>query len=88
MSIILIDRRVHITAETLQHLNGAYQVEEGNGGSRDALLDGRNTFLVIDPRKPDGVSKRPKLVGGLQRLFQMCGYVLYLWSFQNSKIIF
>uniref|UniRef100_A0A8D3AUB9 Adenylate cyclase type 4 n=1 Tax=Scophthalmus maximus TaxID=52904 RepID=A0A8D3AUB9_SCOMX len=53
--------RVHITAETLQHLNGAYQVEEGNGGSRDALLDGRNTFLVIDPRKPDGVSKRPKL---------------------------
>uniref|UniRef100_A0A8D3C783 adenylate cyclase n=1 Tax=Scophthalmus maximus TaxID=52904 RepID=A0A8D3C783_SCOMX len=70
--------RVHITAETLQHLNGAYQVEEGNGGSRDALLDGRNTFLVIDPRKPDGVSKRPKLVGGLQRLFQMCGYVLYL----------
>uniref|UniRef100_A0A8D3AUG0 adenylate cyclase n=1 Tax=Scophthalmus maximus TaxID=52904 RepID=A0A8D3AUG0_SCOMX len=66
--------RVHITAETLQHLNGAYQVEEGNGGSRDALLDGRNTFLVIDPRKPDGVSKRPKLVGGLQRLFQMCDY--------------
>ncbi|XP_069374778.1 adenylate cyclase type 4-like [Paralichthys olivaceus] len=52
--------RVHITEETLQHLNGAYQVEVGNGASRDPLLDGRKTFLVIDPRKPDVYSRRPK----------------------------
>ncbi|XP_040887370.1 adenylate cyclase type 2-like [Toxotes jaculatrix] len=53
--------RVHITEETLQHLNGAYQVEDGDGGSRDPLLKGRKTYLVIDPRKPDSISRRPKL---------------------------
>ncbi|KAM9335518.1 adenylate cyclase type 4 [Symphorus nematophorus] len=53
--------RVHITEETLQHLNGAYQVEKGNGGTRDPLLTGRKTYLVIDPHKPDGVSRRPTL---------------------------
>uniref|UniRef100_A0AAR2JDF2 adenylate cyclase n=1 Tax=Pygocentrus nattereri TaxID=42514 RepID=A0AAR2JDF2_PYGNA len=41
--------RVHITEETLGHLGGAYQVEEGNGASRDSALQGRRTFLVIDP---------------------------------------
>nr|XP_046236260.1 adenylate cyclase type 2-like [Scatophagus argus]XP_046236261.1 adenylate cyclase type 2-like [Scatophagus argus]XP_046236262.1 adenylate cyclase type 2-like [Scatophagus argus]XP_046236263.1 adenylate cyclase type 2-like [Scatophagus argus] len=53
--------RVHITEETLQHLNGVYHVEEGNGGSRDPLLTGRKTYLVIDPRNPDSISRRPKL---------------------------
>lgn len=53
--------RVHITEETLQHLNGTYQVEEGNGGTRDLLLTGRKTYLVIDPFKPDSVSRRSKL---------------------------
>uniref|UniRef100_A0A674MF26 adenylate cyclase n=1 Tax=Takifugu rubripes TaxID=31033 RepID=A0A674MF26_TAKRU len=53
--------RVHITEETLQHLNGAYQVEESDGGSRDSLLNGRKTYLVIDPHKPD-ISRRPKVV--------------------------
>uniref|UniRef100_A0A671W129 adenylate cyclase n=1 Tax=Sparus aurata TaxID=8175 RepID=A0A671W129_SPAAU len=52
--------RVHITEETLQHLNGAYQVEEGDGGSRDPLLTGRKTFLVIDPHKPNSISRRPQ----------------------------
>uniref|UniRef100_A0A8C4DBA4 adenylate cyclase n=1 Tax=Dicentrarchus labrax TaxID=13489 RepID=A0A8C4DBA4_DICLA len=55
--------RVHITEETLQHLNGAYQVEEGNGGTRDPLLTGRKTYLVIDPHKPNSISRRPKVVG-------------------------
>ncbi|XP_069564084.1 adenylate cyclase type 2-like [Brachyistius frenatus] len=57
--------RVHITEETLQHLNGAYQVEEGDGGSRDPLLKGRKTYLVIDPHKPDSISRRPKLGSSL-----------------------
>ncbi|XP_028261578.1 adenylate cyclase type 4 [Parambassis ranga] len=52
--------RVHITEETLQHLDAAYQVEDGDGGSRDSLLKGRKTYLVIDPRKPDRISRRPK----------------------------
>ncbi|KAK0143680.1 Adenylate cyclase type 2 [Merluccius polli] len=43
--------RVHITEETLMHLNGTYQVEDADGGSRDALLQGRKTYLVIDPNK-------------------------------------
>ncbi|KAK5848238.1 hypothetical protein PBY51_005870 [Eleginops maclovinus] len=42
--------RVHITEETLQHLDGAYEVEEGDGGNRDPLLKGRKTYLVIDPK--------------------------------------
>ncbi|XP_051757174.1 adenylate cyclase type 4-like [Ctenopharyngodon idella] len=41
--------RVHITEETLGHLGGKYQVEDGDGGSRDSSLKGRRTFLVIDP---------------------------------------
>ncbi|XP_043100751.1 adenylate cyclase type 4-like [Puntigrus tetrazona] len=43
--------RVHITEETFAHLGGKYQVEEGNGGSRDSSLKGRKTYLVIDPNK-------------------------------------
>lgn len=61
-TIIIMNRRVHITEETLQHLNGAYQVEEGNGGSRDPLLKGRKTYLVIDPHKPQSISRRLKSV--------------------------
>ncbi|XP_016354552.1 adenylate cyclase type 4-like [Sinocyclocheilus anshuiensis] len=41
--------RVHITEDTLAHLDGKYQVEEGNGGSRNSTLKGKRTFLVIDP---------------------------------------
>ncbi|XP_036968119.1 adenylate cyclase type 4-like isoform X1 [Acanthopagrus latus] len=57
--------RVHITEETLQHLNGAYQVEEGNGGSRDPLLTGRKTYLVIDPHEPNSISRRSQLANNL-----------------------
>ncbi|KAJ7994913.1 hypothetical protein DPEC_G00254440 [Dallia pectoralis] len=47
--------RVHITEATLKHLSKAYEVEEGNGGSRDAYLKELNiqTYLVIDPRSKD-----------------------------------
>ncbi|CAB1339220.1 unnamed protein product [Coregonus sp. 'balchen'] len=47
--------RVHITEATLNHLNKAYEVEEGNGGLRDAYLKELNiqTYLVIDPRSKD-----------------------------------
>ncbi|XP_016117512.1 adenylate cyclase type 2-like [Sinocyclocheilus grahami] len=41
--------RVHITEETFAHLDGKYQVEDGNGGNRDSTLKERRTFLVIDP---------------------------------------
>uniref|UniRef100_A0A8C3ACL4 adenylate cyclase n=1 Tax=Cyclopterus lumpus TaxID=8103 RepID=A0A8C3ACL4_CYCLU len=60
--------RVHITEETMQHLNGAYEVENTDGGSRDALLKDRKTYLVIDPHQPDRSIRRPKVV----RLIQSC----------------
>ncbi|KAF7229888.1 adenylate cyclase type 2 isoform X1 [Nothobranchius furzeri] len=63
--------RVHITEETLQHLNRKYKVEEGNGESRNPHLKGRKTYLVIDPDKANSVSKRPNgaqiLAPGLSR---------------------
>uniref|UniRef100_A0A8C4SJA5 Adenylate cyclase type 2 n=1 Tax=Erpetoichthys calabaricus TaxID=27687 RepID=A0A8C4SJA5_ERPCA len=44
--------RVHITSVTLEHLNGAYKVEEGHGHIRDPYLKehGVKTFLVINPK--------------------------------------
>uniref|UniRef100_A0A7N6C1E7 Adenylate cyclase type 7 n=1 Tax=Anabas testudineus TaxID=64144 RepID=A0A7N6C1E7_ANATE len=47
--------RVHITEATLKHLNKAYEVEEGNGHTRDPYLKELNirTYLVIDPRVSD-----------------------------------
>ncbi|XP_062372905.1 adenylate cyclase type 4-like [Sardina pilchardus] len=52
--------RVHITEETKRHLKGAYQVEEGNGETRDSYLQGRRTFLVIDPHIEDSTAKKPE----------------------------
>ncbi|CAJ1085887.1 adenylate cyclase type 2-like [Xyrichtys novacula] len=60
-----LPERVHITEETLQHLDGAFQVEDGDGGSRDPLLKGRKTFLVIDPHKQYSISRKPKAVTNL-----------------------
>ncbi|XP_043074188.1 adenylate cyclase type 2b isoform X3 [Puntigrus tetrazona] len=44
--------RVHISSVTLEHLKGAYQVESGNGQSRDSYLKehGIITYLVINPK--------------------------------------
>ncbi|XP_067854007.1 adenylate cyclase type 7 isoform X2 [Heptranchias perlo] len=44
--------RVHITDATLNHLNKAYDVEDGNGHQRNAYLRELKlkTYLVIDPR--------------------------------------
>ncbi|XP_024900361.1 adenylate cyclase type 7 [Pteropus alecto] len=44
--------RVHITEATLNHLDKAYEVEDGHGQQRDSYLKEMNirTYLVIDPR--------------------------------------
>lgn len=44
--------RVHITEATLNHLDHAYEVEDGHGQQRDSYLKemGIRTYLVIDPR--------------------------------------
>lgn len=46
----------------MQHLNGAYEVEVGDGGSRDLLLKGRKTYLVIDAHRPQSFNRRTHLV--------------------------
>ncbi|XP_029310663.1 adenylate cyclase type 4 [Cottoperca gobio] len=79
--------RVHISEETMQHLNGAYEVEIGDGGSRDPLLKGRTTYLVIDPRKLDSISRRPKsanlLASGENRQRASMRMSQYLQSWRN-----
>uniref|UniRef100_A0A3B4YFJ4 Adenylate cyclase type 2 n=1 Tax=Seriola lalandi dorsalis TaxID=1841481 RepID=A0A3B4YFJ4_SERLL len=44
--------RVHITSVTLEHLNGVYKVEDGDGQERDLYLKehGVITYLVINPK--------------------------------------
>ncbi|OWF39366.1 Ca(2+)/calmodulin-responsive adenylate cyclase-like [Mizuhopecten yessoensis] len=50
-----IPGRVHLTRETLNHLDDSYEVEPGNGGDRDPFLreHGVQTFLIKDvhPRR-------------------------------------
>uniref|UniRef100_A0A8C5ECF2 Adenylate cyclase type 2 n=1 Tax=Gouania willdenowi TaxID=441366 RepID=A0A8C5ECF2_GOUWI len=45
--------RVHITSVTLEHLNGSYKVEDGEGQERDPYLKehGVLTYLVINPKR-------------------------------------
>lgn len=52
MHCLSIARRVHITSVTLEHLNGAYKVEDGDGQERDPYLKehGVITYLVINPK--------------------------------------
>uniref|UniRef100_A0A8C6SBF4 Adenylate cyclase type 2 n=1 Tax=Neogobius melanostomus TaxID=47308 RepID=A0A8C6SBF4_9GOBI len=64
--------RVHISSMTLEHLNGSYKVEPGNGQSRDSYLKehGVVTYLVINPKRHSpllGVRSRPSLDGGKMR---------------------
>ena len=43
--------RVHITAATLAQLDGKFQVEPGNGHTRDQLLSDQkvDTYLIVPP---------------------------------------
>ncbi|XP_061619154.1 adenylate cyclase type 4-like isoform X2 [Phyllopteryx taeniolatus] len=81
--------RVHITEETLRHLNGAYQVEDGDGGSRDPLLRGRRTYLVLDPNNSDSPLKRSQtanLLGTVEnRQRASMRMSQYLQSWQNIR---
>ena len=49
--IVPLNRRIHITEETLHFLEGDYEVEEGKGGERNTYLKDHNikTFLIIPP---------------------------------------
>ena len=47
----LLNRRIHITEETMKCLNGDYEVEAGNGAERNQYLKEHNilTYLVVPP---------------------------------------
>ena len=51
-TVLLPGRRVHITSVTLEHLKGAYLVEDGEGQERDPYLKEHRviTHLVINPK--------------------------------------
>ncbi|KAG1697727.1 Adenylate cyclase type 5 [Nymphon striatum] len=57
---VLPVRRIHITKETLNCLNGDYKVEDGHGGERNAYLGSHNisTYLII-PDEAKRYSKQP-----------------------------
>ncbi|XP_057397355.1 adenylate cyclase type 2 isoform X3 [Balaenoptera acutorostrata] len=66
--------RVHISSVTLEHLNGAYKVEEGDGDIRDPYLKQHlvKTYFVINPkgerRSPQHLFRpRPTLDGAKMR---------------------
>ncbi|KAF7653561.1 hypothetical protein LDENG_00081390 [Lucifuga dentata] len=79
--------RVHITEETLQHLNGAYQAEDSNGGSRNPLLTGRKTYLVVDPQNKESLTQKHKpantLESGENRQRASIRVSVYLQSWQT-----
>nr|XP_021323759.1 adenylate cyclase type 2 isoform X3 [Danio rerio] len=79
--------RVHISSVTLEHLNGAYKVEQGNGQSRDSYLKehGIVTYLVINPkaekRSPLLLSAiRPTMYGAKMRASVRMTQYLESWG--------
>ncbi len=45
-----LSRRVHVSQSTYEQLGDAFDVEPGNGGSRDAYLEERNikTYFIAE----------------------------------------
>uniref|UniRef100_A0A9J7Y2C8 Adenylate cyclase type 2 n=2 Tax=Cyprinus carpio TaxID=7962 RepID=A0A9J7Y2C8_CYPCA len=79
--------RVHISSVTLEHLKGAYQVEPGNGQSRDSYLKehGIITYLVINPKAekwspPQPTRLRPTLDGAKMRASVRMTQYLESWG--------
>uniref|UniRef100_A0A673I7Q1 adenylate cyclase n=1 Tax=Sinocyclocheilus rhinocerous TaxID=307959 RepID=A0A673I7Q1_9TELE len=79
--------RVHISSVTLEHLKGAYQVEPGNGQSRDSYLKehGIITYLIINPKAekrspPLPARLRPTLDGAKMRASVRMPQYLESWG--------
>ncbi|XP_028163982.1 adenylyl cyclase 78C-like [Ostrinia furnacalis] len=64
--------RVHISSATLECLNGAFEVEPGDGGSRDPYLKEHDftTFLIKSSEQPRRTRNRSK--AGSQQSQQLC----------------
>lgn len=50
--VFIVYSRVHITKQTLDFLGGKFEVEEGNGGSRDSYLADHKveSYLIVPPK--------------------------------------
>lgn len=62
--------RVHITKATLLQLEDRFEVEPGDGVSREGYLADHKveTYLIVPPKKPTGLSENGRLsVGGTDR---------------------
>lgn len=68
--------RVHITGDTLALLDNKYEVEEGNGASRDSYLAEHHiqTFLIIAPRELSRELSRKKSVCYKSNKWTECGF--------------
>ncbi|XP_060802536.1 adenylate cyclase type 2 isoform X2 [Amyelois transitella] len=55
--------RVHITKATMHQLGGRFEVEPGDGASREGYLADHKveTFLIIPPKKPTGFCENGRL---------------------------
>ncbi|CAG4939561.1 unnamed protein product [Parnassius apollo] len=55
--------RVHITKATMLQLGGRFDVEPGDGASREGYLADHKveTFLIVPPKKPSGISENGRL---------------------------
>lgn len=60
-----LNRRIHITKDTLRYLGSDYRVEPGHGGERNGFLRDHNieTFLIIPSDKYRDVNCTPTSAG-------------------------
>uniref|UniRef100_A0A2K6GD26 Adenylate cyclase type 7 n=1 Tax=Propithecus coquereli TaxID=379532 RepID=A0A2K6GD26_PROCO len=84
--------RVHITEATLNHLDKAYEVEDGHGQERDPYLKEMNirTYLVIDPRSqqpppPSQHLPRPKADAAALKMRASVRVTRYLESWGAAR---
>ncbi|KAF5299844.1 hypothetical protein FQA39_LY11381 [Lamprigera yunnana] len=61
--------RVHVTSATLNQLGNRFEVEPGDGRSRDGYLEDHKieTFLIIPPKKSEGEDKVGKTLLPIER---------------------
>lgn len=66
--VFIVYSRVHITKQTLDFLGGKFEVEEGNGGSRDSYLADHKveSYLIVPPK----VRRTLEGSGGISFLLQ------------------
>lgn len=70
-------RRVHITKETLDALNGTFKVEPGNGAERSEYLREHNieTFLIAADQEHENLNDSYRAAPVSQKQLQLAGLI-------------